>query len=175
MALIPCPECATQVSERAPACPKCGVPIAGARSQSGAGSAGDRLSPPSGEVTYYTDQLGVRVTNSRAMFGSKTYSMANVSSVNLLVERPSYAGAVAMILIGLVSGLTCISNKGMGGGSVLGFLIMLAGIAWAVRLKPFYWVRITASSGESNVWKSKHKGYIEEIVAALNESIVHRG
>ena len=27
MALVPCPECATEVSDRAPACPKCGCPI----------------------------------------------------------------------------------------------------------------------------------------------------
>jgi len=28
MALIACPDCSTQVSDRAPACPKCGAPIA---------------------------------------------------------------------------------------------------------------------------------------------------
>ena len=28
MALISCPECSSQVSDKAPACPKCGVPIA---------------------------------------------------------------------------------------------------------------------------------------------------
>ena len=27
MALIPCPECKTEVSDKAPTCPKCGVPI----------------------------------------------------------------------------------------------------------------------------------------------------
>lgn len=30
MALIPCPECGSEVSDRAPTCPKCGVPIASA-------------------------------------------------------------------------------------------------------------------------------------------------
>jgi zinc-ribbon domain len=28
MALIPCPECGSEVSDRAPTCPKCGVPLA---------------------------------------------------------------------------------------------------------------------------------------------------
>ena len=30
MALIPCPECGSEVSDKAPTCPKCGVPIAAA-------------------------------------------------------------------------------------------------------------------------------------------------
>ena len=30
MALISCPECSSQVSDKAPACPQCGVPIAAA-------------------------------------------------------------------------------------------------------------------------------------------------
>lgn len=30
MALIPCPECGSEVSDKAPTCPKCGVPIADA-------------------------------------------------------------------------------------------------------------------------------------------------
>lgn len=30
MALIACPECSAEVSDRAPACPRCGVPIASA-------------------------------------------------------------------------------------------------------------------------------------------------
>ena len=30
MALINCPECASEVSDKAPACPRCGVPIASA-------------------------------------------------------------------------------------------------------------------------------------------------
>jgi hypothetical protein len=28
MALIPCPECGSEVSDKAPTCPKCGVPLA---------------------------------------------------------------------------------------------------------------------------------------------------
>lgn len=34
MALIDCPECGGQVSDRAPTCPHCGVPIADARTRS---------------------------------------------------------------------------------------------------------------------------------------------
>ncbi len=30
MAMIPCPECGSEISDKAPTCPKCGVPIASA-------------------------------------------------------------------------------------------------------------------------------------------------
>lgn len=39
MALIKCPECGTEVSDRAPACPNCGAPIAAAAEATAAGAA----------------------------------------------------------------------------------------------------------------------------------------
>lgn len=39
MALINCPDCEQQVSENAPACPKCGSPIAGVKEAAGSGVA----------------------------------------------------------------------------------------------------------------------------------------
>lgn len=39
MALINCPDCGKEVSENAPACPKCGAPIAGAQESAGSGVA----------------------------------------------------------------------------------------------------------------------------------------
>ena len=38
MALISCPDCGTQVSDRAPTCPKCGAPIAGSSEAAKAGA-----------------------------------------------------------------------------------------------------------------------------------------
>ncbi len=34
MALISCPECAKEISEKAPSCPNCGVPISSAKNNS---------------------------------------------------------------------------------------------------------------------------------------------
>ncbi len=33
------------------------------------------------EQTFYSDDKGVRITGTRAIFGSTTYSMANITSV----------------------------------------------------------------------------------------------
>lgn len=38
MALIKCPDCGTEVSDRAPSCPKCGAPIAAAAETTAAGA-----------------------------------------------------------------------------------------------------------------------------------------
>jgi len=43
MALINCPECKKEVSDAAPTCPNCGVPIAGAKEGKAAG--GQRIRP----------------------------------------------------------------------------------------------------------------------------------
>lgn len=45
MALINCPECGAEVSDRAPSCPKCGAPIANKTE-----------APQSGDYIPYTDQ-----------------------------------------------------------------------------------------------------------------------
>jgi len=38
MPLIACPDCSTQVSDRAPTCPQCGAPIAGRQEAAAAGA-----------------------------------------------------------------------------------------------------------------------------------------
>jgi len=51
MSLIDCPECGSQVSDRAPTCPHCGVPIAAAP----AASAADKRSAPSTQTEQERD------------------------------------------------------------------------------------------------------------------------
>jgi len=178
MALINCPECGTQVSDRAPTCPKCGVPIAAQTIPAGAQVMPvepTKASPPSGEVTYYTDQQGVRVTNARAIMGNRTYSMANISSVHLWKQDPSNTGPVILILFGVLQGVCCLAIKDIRSVSILGLILLAIGIAWLVGLKPTYYVRITAAGGETNALGSQNYAYIKGVVDALNEAIVKRG
>jgi hypothetical protein len=168
MALIPCPECAEQVSERAPTCPKCGTPISGATSAEG-------VKAPSGETTYYSDDRGVRVTNARAIIDNKTYSMANISSVSLWEQKPSIVGAIVLIAFGALQGLACISTEEMKGGSLVGILMVAIGIMWLKLAKSTYFVRLTAAGGETNALASHQRPYIEAVVNAMNEAIIKRG
>lgn len=182
MALIPCPECGTQISDRAPTCPKCGMPIASQPSPPISTptpqiSATDGVvkTPPSQELTFYSDNRGVRVTNTRAIMGNRTYSMANLSSVTLWKVSPNNTWPVLFIIFGLLQGIACISMKGMQGVSALGFILLVIGIAWLSSLKTTYFVRITAAGGDTNALGDKDYNYIKGVVDALNEAIVKRG
>jgi hypothetical protein len=49
------------------------------------------------------------------------------------------------------------------------------GAYWAYSLKPDYHLRISSTGGESTALSSKDKGYVEKLVAAIHEAIIHRG
>lgn len=175
MALIPCPDCATEVSDRAPTCPRCGAPIAGSRPSVVQGQAVSQSRPPADEVTYYSDHQGVRITSARAIMQSRTYSMANLSSVSMWIEQPNRAGALLLAAFGLLQGLSCIGSNSMQGWSALGLICLSIGIGFLVQAKPKFWVRLTAAGGETNALFSKDREYIQTVIGALNEAIVKRG
>jgi hypothetical protein len=135
------------------------------------------------EVTFYSDQNGVRVTNCRAIMGSRTYSMANVSSVALHAIPPQLDLAVAMMILGilgaLVLGVVALLAQNDNGPNfapaVLSTLLGGIGLLWVLLSKTQYAVRITAAGGESNALISYDMDYIKGVVGALNEAIVHRG
>ena len=69
MALVPCPECLTQVSDKATACPKCGYPLSASQ-------------PPSGHTTQARDS-----GNAADLEGPSVYAR-RVGSASLLGEGP---------------------------------------------------------------------------------------
>jgi len=54
------------------------------------------------ERVYYSDEKGVRITSTRAIFGSTTYSMANISSVKSAEEPPKRGGGIFTAFVGVV-------------------------------------------------------------------------
>jgi hypothetical protein len=126
------------------------------------------------ERSFYSDDKGVNITGTRAIFGSTTYSMANISSVKTAVEpvkrSPGIITAIigiVLLIIGIASGWTWL---------IVGGVIVLAigaFIAWAASAK--YHVRISSASGEATALSSKDKEYVDKIVQALNESMISRG
>ena len=55
------------------------------------------------DPTYYSDDQGVRVTATRFINGSTTYSMANITSVSRTKINPTIWPAVLLILFGIVT------------------------------------------------------------------------
>ncbi|WP_343533256.1 DUF6232 family protein [Pedobacter sp.] len=119
------------------------------------------------ETQFYKDSK-VTVTQSRYVTDSKTYAMRNISSVHVFEIVKNRSLPIAMIIIG---GLMLLGD----GIRVAGGVILLIGILILVLIKNEYAVRISTNSGEANSIVSRDKIYIQKIVDALNDAIIHRG
>lgn len=119
------------------------------------------------ETTFYQDSL-VTVTQSRYVTQSKTYAMRNISSVHVFEIVKSKGKAIALIIFGLFF----LFSKDI---FWIGLILIALGIVWFVYIKNEYAVRISTNSGEADSTISKNKEYIQKIVSALNEAIIHRG
>lgn len=119
------------------------------------------------ETTFYQDTQ-ILVTQSRYVTDAKTYAMRNISSVHVFEIVKSKTVQVILITIGIL----LIFNDDL---RILGFLLLAGSIASLFLIKNEYAVRISTNSGEANSLVSKDKVYIQQIVNALNDAIIHRG
>jgi hypothetical protein len=119
------------------------------------------------ETAFYQD-AEILVTQSRYVTNSKTYAMRNISSVHVFEIVKSKTAPVILAVLGF---FLLFAND----FRILGFLLLAGGVAALFLIKNEYAVRISTNSGEANSLVSKDKGYIQNIVNALNEAIIHRG
>lgn len=119
------------------------------------------------EVTFYQDAY-VTVTQSRYVTNSKTYAMRNISSVYTFEIIKSRRLPGLLIVAGALLLLAP-------GARVAAVCILALGIAVLLATKNEFAVRISTNAGESNSLISKDRGYVEKIVDALNQAIIHRG
>jgi hypothetical protein len=126
------------------------------------------------EKTFYSDQTGVRITQSRAIFGAKTYTMNNVASVSAHRVPAKRGPAIGTLLIGLVLLVIGISST-IVVLIIFGILGMAVGALLIYLMKDTFVVRISSASGEADALASKDRSHIEQIVQALNEAIIARG
>jgi uncharacterized protein DUF6232 len=127
------------------------------------------------EVSYYSDQSGVRVTDKRVIIGNTTYSMANITSISTHVEKPSLIGPILFMLIGAVLLVAGIAEARQSGGmAVAGLITGVLGYFWYRGCKPVSHLRIASASGESTPLKSVNKDWIGGIARAINEAMIRR-
>jgi len=119
------------------------------------------------ETTFYQDSL-VTVTQSRYITQSKTYAMRNISSVHVFEIEKSKVTPILMILFGIPF---------LFSGNVfwIGLILIGLGILIVYNIKNEYTVRISTNAGEADSTISKDKEYIQKIVNALNDAMIHRG
>lgn len=107
---------------------------------------------PTGETIFYsTADNAVRITNTRAILGGKTYAMSNITSVSIVQKKINIVLVVILVLVGL-SSLTLI------GHSLLASLVILAVCAGLIYLlvRPSYAVHLGSASGESEALVSRN-------------------
>ncbi len=179
MALIQCPECGNQISDRATSCPKCGHPVSEVRSPAQETVKTPKVNEATkgtkdAEMSFYSDAHGVRITNTRAIFGSTTYAMNNIASVSMGFKPANRKHGFVTLLLGLLILLIGISAN-ITVGLIFGAVVIILGIIILGSAKPSYSVRIGSASGEVAAFESKDEKYVQSIVQAMNEAIIKRG
>lgn len=196
MALTKCADCDGDVSDKAPACPRCGCPTsrtspdpeprpasAPAEVQVGSGPSSSGPAPKS-EESLFTNGRAL-VTTSRAVIDQKTYSVANISSVSSARVEPSGLIPAALIILGgFCVMLTVVSVSQWGGrdGSpgaslcvaIVAAALIFGGVSLKRAAKPTFFLRITTSGGEVEALRTKDGVLLDGLVKSLDEAIARR-
>lgn len=114
----------------------------------------------------FFNQNDVRVTNARFMVNGQTYAMNGVTSVKRGLKTPARGAPIFLILVG---GAIMFASK------PFGFLILGIAFLWLFMQSDEHTVMLSSASGESQALTSTDKEYIQSIIDALNEAIIHRG
>jgi len=127
------------------------------------------------EVTFYSDEGGVRVTNSRLIIGPVTYAMLNVTSVSRAFTKPNRIGPALLLGIGAICLVASFSGHFESAPFVWGLVLTgLGALIWKLQ-KTKYHLRIASASGEANAVTSVNADQIDKIVQAVNEAMIKRG
>lgn len=124
------------------------------------------------EEKIFMQQGGVTVTSTRFITPIKTHAMAGITAVSAQKKKIDASWAVSLIIAGLIFAIS-----DWKGSSNLGMVLLVAGLVWLAILffNKTYVVRIESASSHSDALESRNKAFILNVVAALNEAIVHRG
>lgn len=120
--------------------------------------------------TSFLEIAGLSVTNTRFVVNGQTYAMSNVTSVKQGMTPASKVGPIILIILGIM-----FMAAGDAGALIFGLLLIAGGIAWWVKAKPTYSVMLSTSAGEAQALASKDQAYIQSVINALNQAIIHRG
>lgn len=119
------------------------------------------------DETVFFAQGNVSVSNARFIVGNQTYAMSGVTSVKRAEITPSRTGP--FILGG--AGIIALINAKL----MLGLIGVAIAVAWWVMQKTEIVVALHTASGEVQALRSKDGKFIDSVISALNQSIIHRG
>lgn len=120
----------------------------------------------------FMQEGGVTVTSTRFITPAKTHAMAGITTVSAQEKKIDVSWSITLMVVGAIFALSDWKVS-----SNLGIALLVGGLVWLAILlfSKTYVVRIESASGNSNALESRNKDFILNVVAALNEAIVHRG
>jgi hypothetical protein len=114
----------------------------------------------------YFEYDDVKVTNTRFITGAQTFAMSNVTSVKAFEQKPSRIGGIIVLAIGLAIAVN---------STYVGLLVAAAAAVYLYLQKTMFHVMLSTAGGETSALKTNQKEYLNKVVGALNDAIVHRG
>lgn len=116
------------------------------------------------EEKLFFEHDGVQVTNARFKVDAQTYAIRNITSTAAWTQPQQWLWAGFAGLCALVG----IKDGNVG---VAMFFAALAVIAY-VAGRPWHFVKLSTAGGEVRALKSRDKGYVVQVVNALNDAMV---
>lgn len=117
------------------------------------------------ETTFF-EYGSVRITNARFIVDGQTFAMNGVTSIAAVEERPNRIVPILLIVVGVPPVFS---------GFYVGLAFSLVGVIWCAMQKSTYYVVLRTASGQRRALKTYQKEYLQQVIAALNNAIVHRG
>ncbi len=116
----------------------------------------------------------VKITNLRAIFGTKSYQLSNITSASLQAQEPNFFLPVFIaVILGVCSALVAISDLGEYSQCLqVGLYAGIAGIIFLlISRKAKYRVQIENPISQIIVLETGDRDYAEKVVTALNKAI----
>jgi Family of unknown function (DUF6232)/GYF domain 2 len=131
----------------------------------------ERKKQEEAEKTYYTNDLGIRITNTRLIVNDSTYPVNGITAVHRHQESTTNKSYLIISLLGVFFML-------MGREGVqLGLFLIVIGIALFIKFgnKTKYSLQIKTLAGDIDIFENENKKLVQEVYAAINNSIIQRG
>lgn len=125
------------------------------------------------ERVYYNHTPGVLITSSRAEFGTMTYALAAVVSVEAARFPANRGSGYALLVAGVIVGSFGVLIQGPA-FIALGVGLAAIGVSSIKRAKDVYVVQIVTSAGQVQPYSSHNPDEIARIAYALKQAIVER-